>query len=130
MTGSPSLDGSAEYWATVDPPQTVFLLTDCSYALNVPPGESVQIATLIMTASNAPPGDPRVTFSAGLVPGVLGNCSDFSQVQDVGGTESVLLTIIPGACVPAASEWGFVVAGLLLLTAGTLVLKRRRPARA
>ncbi len=59
-----------------------------------------------------------------------GSTPDFVQFHGVTGTFSTWAVIVPcglGSCVeiPTVSQWGVVVMTLLLLTAGTIVYKKR-----
>ncbi len=68
-----------------------------------------------VTASTDLDGNPRI---------VDGNGDGVSKV-DMGAYEFQPGTCVNGACIPAVSEWGLVTLTLVLLTAGTVVLRRR-----
>ncbi len=123
------------------------LLVENSALTSLPPqvvyihGGSAAIAVKFRTAgSNALTG---VTWNVGDVFGYLvlaGHGINFScdQASVNNFINQVLGTInnprpelpVPGAPIPTVSEWGLIVLALLLLTAGMIVLRRRRPALA
>ncbi len=110
------------YSATVDPPQTAFVGSTDALAFPIAAGDSFSVATLFVTADLGDPGPAvrEATLNVGTVPGVLvqGVGAGFAVPTDLGGSESVVFTIVPE---PATL--------VLSMVGGLASLRRRRSAR-
>lgn len=108
-------------------------------------GDGVEVAAGIVTVTLDRNGslDTSITFPRGapagtcdrLVlakdqPGVIQELDSDSGKWVEGGSTVRVPSTLTDICVPTVSEWGLIILTLLLLTAGTVVLGRRRIAAA
>lgn len=118
---APRIDGRATVWTLdfVDIANDVDAITDLNNLITPPVPGAVVFAT---TSERVPPGAPAShTFAA---------CYR-TDARDGRGTPSphaAVMTVQEVQTIPAASEWGLGVLTLLMLTAGTIALRRLRPA--